>query len=68
MVGVCCRPANQEVDEPSLDKWKNLVNGESVLTLPWHLLEGGDTGRNQSRRLLELLEDNFLEPSAGQTG
>ena len=22
MVGVCCRPADKEVDEPSLDNWK----------------------------------------------
>lgn len=37
------------------------MNGKSVLTLPWHLLEAqGDIGHNQSRRLLELSEENFL--------
>lgn len=37
------------------------MNGKLVLTLPWHLLEAqGDIGHNQSRRLLELPEDNFL--------
>lgn len=37
------------------------MNGKLVLTLPWHLLEAqDDIGHNQSRRFLELLEDNFL--------